>query len=563
MKFKIGTKIVLGFAVIIILTVIIGIFSYVKLLNIDKAITQLVQKDIVLINKSNEIRFDFSQQTSYVRGYILTNDESYVNKYSEMAQSNAKLEKELYDEAYTEEGKKIAEEVKKLDDAYSQIVEGKVIPLIKAKKNEEALTLMKSDVLPLANKNFEVQQKLMDFRMKMIYENSDKAVIASKNARTFIMISSLLTLIIGLLIAIIISRVITKPIKAISEGTKAIADGDLTQKVEVKTNDEIGDLAQIFNKMSDDLRTMIDKITDTSSNLGAASEELLSSSEETTASSRQVADTITQLASGASNQSIAVEETSTIMEELSASTQQVAGNIDIVSKSSIRASEAASDGLVQVEDAINKIKQVQKVSVETVQAVTRLGKKSEEIDQIVEVIKNIADQTNLLALNAAIEAARAGEHGRGFAVVAEEVRKLAEQSGGSAKQIASLVENIQLETKTAINIMERSTAEVNGGVEAVNVTGSSFNIIVKEIDSMVNEIQSVAIAAKEMAQGSDKVVHLIESISVAAEETASNSEEVAAAAEEQTASMESVSNAAEDLTNLGVELQNLVSRFKL
>lgn len=563
MKFKIGTKIVLGFTAIIILTAIIGIFSYVKLLNIDKAITQLVQKDIALINKSNEIRFDFSQQTSYVRGYLLTNDESYVNKYSEMAQSNAKLEKELYDQAYTEEGKKIAQEVKKLDDAYSQIVEEKVIPLIKAKKNEEALALMKSDVLPLANKNFEVQQKLMDFRMKMLHENSDKAVIASKNARTFIMISSLLTLILGLLIAIIISRVITKPIKAISEGTRAIADGDLTQKVEVKTNDEIGDLARIFNKMSDDLRTMIDKITDTSSNLGAASEELLSSSEETTASSRQVADTIAQLASGASNQSIAVEETSTIMEELSASTQQVAGNVDIVSKSSIRASEAASDGLVQVEDAINKIKQVQKVSVETVQAVTRLGKKSEEIDQIVEVIKNIADQTNLLALNAAIEAARAGEHGRGFAVVAEEVRKLAEQSGESAKQIASLVENIQLETKTAINIMERSTAEVNGGVEAVNVTGSSFNIIVKEIDSMVNEIQSVAIAAKEMAQGSDKVVHLIESISVAAEETASNSEEVAAAAEEQTASMESVSNAAEDLTNLGVELQNLVSRFKL
>ncbi|MBE6067197.1 MAG: methyl-accepting chemotaxis protein [Clostridium lundense] len=563
MKFKIGTKIILGFAVIIILTVIIGIFSYVKLINIDKAMTQLIQKEIVLINKSNEIRFNFSQQTACIRGYIISNDESYVNDYKEMAQNNVKLEEELYEQAYTAEDKRTAQEVKKLDDTYSEIVEEKVIPLIRAKKNGEALDLMKNDVLPLANNNLEAQKRLIDTRMRMLNENSDKAIIASKNARIFIITSSSFTLIIALLIAVIISRIITKPIKDISEGANAIAGGDLTHHVKVKTNDEIGNLAQIFNKMSDDLRVMIDKITSTSSNLGASSEELLSSAEETTASSKQVADTITQLASGASNQSTAVEETSTIMRELSSNTQRVAGNIDIVSESGIRAAGAANDGLVQVGDAINKIKQVQRVSVETVQAVIRLGEKSEEIDQIVEVIKSIAGQTNLLALNAAIEAARAGEHGKGFAVVAEEVRKLAEQSGESAKQIASLVEGIQLETKTTINIMERSNSEVNGGVEAVNVAGSSFDIIVKEINTMVNEIQSVVIAAKEMAKGSDKVVHLIESISLASEEIASNSEEVAAAAEEQTASMESVSRAAEDLTNLGAELQGLVSRFKL
>lgn len=298
MKFKIGTKIVLGFAVIIMLTVIIGIFSYVKLINIDKAMTQLIQKEIVLINKSNEIRFNFSQQTACIRGYIISNDESYVNDYKEMAQNNAKLEEELYEQAYTEEDKRTAQEVKKLDDTYSEIVEEKVIPLIKAKKNGEALALMKNDVLPLANSNLEAQKRLIDVRMIMLNENSDKAIIASRNARIFIITSSSLTLIIALLIAVIISRIITKPIRDISEGANAIAAGDLTHHVEVKTNDEIGNLAEIFNKMSDDLRVMIDKITSTSSNLGAASEELLSSAEETTASSKQVADTYNTIGIG-------------------------------------------------------------------------------------------------------------------------------------------------------------------------------------------------------------------------------------------------------------------------
>lgn len=484
----------------------------------------------------------------------------YINK---VLKKNDEIENNLIAIARTAEGKKLAQDLFDQESAFNKLIENKIVPLVKAKNINEAQKVIDNELDPLADKAYTAAQNLIDFRIKKNTNVVNTASKAAKTAENIMIILSVTALFLGLVIAFIISRLITKPVHLLNEGALAIAEGNLTRQVGVKSKDEIGDLAATFNKMSVDLRNMIKKIIDTAQTLSATSEELSATSEQTSSASEQVANTISQLAAGATEQAKSVEETNTIISEMSASTQQVAASAANVSESSIKVAQMAKDGVGQAENAIKKMKQVEESTFQTSQVIDKLGEESKSIGDIVNVIKDIAEQTNLLALNAAIEAARAGEQGRGFAVVAEEVRKLAEQSALSAGQIASLIESIQKETERAINVMKKGKVEVSAGVEAVNVAGSAFETIVTEINQVVEQIQQVSVVAQQMAGNAGHAVQSVSAIASISEQTAAGAQEVSAAAEEQTASMEAVASSAQDLAKLGETLQNLVVNFKV
>jgi methyl-accepting chemotaxis protein len=183
------------------------------------------------------------------------------------------------------------------------------------------------------------------------------------------------------------------------------------------------------------------------------------------------------------------------------------------------------------------------------QVVGGLSRNSEKIGNIVGVIDDVADQTNLLALNAAIEAARAGEQGRGFAVVADEVRKLAERTTASTKEIASMVKNIQEDTGKAVGSMEVSAKEVSSGVTLANQAGSSLQEIVHEAKGVQEMVQQIATAAEEQ--------------SAAAEEISSNVESIASVSKQNAAASEQTSAASQEISRLTDDLQSLVGKFKL
>lgn len=375
----------------------------------------------------------------------------------------------------------------------------------------------------------------------------------------------LITGIIAVVISILFIRTIVRPIHAINNQLKDIADGegDLTKELKVKSSDEIGELAGSFNRMIMKLREMIQQISLTSEQVAASSEELTASTEQTSQATTQIASSIQEIATGAESQGIGASESSKAMQGMADNVQQIATMTSTVSEAADETSKEANQGNDSLKRVINQMNHINSTVENTASVIKSLEERSHEIGEITEVITGIADQTNLLALNAAIEAARAGENGRGFAVVADEVRKLAEQSKSSADQITGLINQIQDDTSNAVIVMNKGTEEVTVGMEVVKETGEGFQRILTSIENVAGQIQEVSAITEEVAASTEQINATIEDMADIANTSSSNTQNVAAASEEQMASMQEISNSASSLSNMAEDLQELVGRFKV
>ncbi|MHB9094275.1 MAG: methyl-accepting chemotaxis protein [Eubacteriales bacterium] len=365
------------------------------------------------------------------------------------------------------------------------------------------------------------------------------------------------------LIFYLLTRVISKPIPQIVEGMTKAEGGDFRVRLDINTNDEFALLGEKFNSMVENIASLIRNILSAAELVAESSEDLNLGAGESSKTTEQIAATIHMVATGTEDQAKSVEQTSTVIGEMSKGIQEVAGHAQSVLNISVTANETARNGATHVQKAVRQMQNINQTVNSTANSVRSLGDKSKRIGYIVDVITGIAKQTNLLALNAAIEAARAGEQGRGFAVVAEEVRKLAEQSGGAAKEIADLILEIRDETENAVVAMEAGIQEVVNGTGVVNEAGLAFEDIVNSINHVTNKIQEVSISAEQMAAGAQQAVAAMQNIASISEETAASAEQVAAAAQEQTASIQEVAASASLLAGTAENLKEMVMNFKL
>ncbi|MGD8192694.1 methyl-accepting chemotaxis protein [Brevibacillus ginsengisoli] len=393
------------------------------------------------------------------------------------------------------------------------------------------------------------------------------ASILSK--RTWEMIKG--TIIIGIIlpflaaiITFLVVRITVRPIKRVIDHVNLVASGDFTvSSLEVKSKDEIGELATNFNRMVRNLSTLVKEVKLNSNQLNDNSQELRQAATRTGESADQIATSIQEVASGTTHQS---DQANTVL-SLVENVKREVSNGDERAHLTVRLAMDSTDEARRGEEAINKAIEHLSTVTNTVRFATdsiqKLGKRSDEIGGIITVITNISNQTNLLALNAAIEAARAGEQGKGFAVVADEVRKLAEQSSQASQQITELIKDIQAETSVTVRTMESNLDAVEQQVSIIRQGGEALTNIVSQVVRTEGSVKEMQQVFDQVSQMMDCVLTSVEMIASIIEQTVASSQEVSANAIEQTTSVERMVGNAASLAEMAKRLQMEVSKFKV
>lgn len=353
-----------------------------------------------------------------------------------------------------------------------------------------------------------------------------------------------------------------KPIDSLVVAAERVAAGDLKQTIETRSSDEIGTLAESFNMMILGLREVLGGSDEISGRVASTSEELSAAAEEVTAASEEVANAMTHVSELANNQFESAKTSSITMNDMLEKMEQVSGNIGNINSASQNTLSSAEEGILSSQDAVSTMNNLRDCSRETLDEIRRLNNSSNEIEDIVEVIRDISSQTNLLALNAEIEAARAGEAGAGFAVVAGEVKQLADQSSESTEEISNIVTQIQDQIKTAINSMDSNNLNVESGVNIVNEAGKKFTEILEEINNVAREIEVVAKLIEETKGDAAGVRDNFTEMENMCRQTAEDAENVSASSEEQSAAMEQITTASIELSNMASELLESISVFE-
>lgn len=374
--------------------------------------------------------------------------------------------------------------------------------------------------------------------------------------------SSVLVVLLG----IIITKRVTKRLNDFVIFIGALSQGDFSLKIpkeNLEDKSEFGIVSNALNKMTKNIVDLINQLSDTSEQLVLSSEELTASADQSADASNLVATAVTTMAHGADEQLLISNQTTQVVENISEKINIVSENTKLVSTLTDNAKSSANAGENAIEQAVNQMKIIEDKTTKTSTIISELEERSIKIGQILDTIQSISEQTNLLALNAAIESARAGEAGRGFSVVADEIRKLAEQSQESTKEIATIISDVQSKTNSAVSVMNENSKEVDTGAKVVNIAGTSFREILHMVREIANQIYEISNSLSEINAGTKNSVNSVNNIQNISIKIADESQTISAAAEEQLASVEEIASSSKLLSKMAEDLKCIINNFKI
>ena len=496
---KIGTRLMLGFGIVLTLLLTIAGSGYWGVHSVeDKTITML-QSEAQIAQHSARARANILGLRRYEKDMFLNigsreKEAEYLGKWKEQNESLSERISDLEKVALQQEDK---DAVKQMKENLAVYVSGfnKVYSMIQAEKIKTPQEGNKaiSEVKDATHKLENTAKELAEAANKTMQDQ--EAVIKGFTSRvnTIMIVLALIAIAVSIGITIFITRSITNPLSEGLNVANKLADGDLTVNIETNSNDETGQMLTAMKNMVEKLQMVVTDVKSSADNVASGSQELSSSSE--------------QMSQGATEQASSVEEVSSSMEQMVSNIRQNADNAQQTEKIALKSSEDAKKSGKSVSDTVFAMKEI-------------AGK--------ISIIEEIARQTNLLALNAAIEAARAGEHGKGFAVVASEVRKLAERSQTAAGEISHLSSN-------SVQIAEQA--------------GQMLDKLVPDIQKTAELVQEINGASNEQNSGADQINRAIQQLDQVIQQNAGASEEM--------------SSTAEELSSQAEQLQSTIAFFKV
>lgn len=366
------------------------------------------------------------------------------------------------------------------------------------------------------------------------------------------------------MLAALFSGVIIKPLLKLELAVTKVADGRIGEDVELpKTRDEIRSVAEAFQKMVENLRSMVEAID---ANVKATNQSIIDLSDETLIATKKadgISNTVNQISNGAEASSTAVQDTVEAIEDL----RDLAVGVNARAEQSADQTKEMMSNLdhttASIQSLVKGIEQIAFGNEEALVNIKALERNAEQVERIIGLVGDIASQTNLLALNASIEAARAGEHGKGFAVVAEEVRSLADESANAVKGITDLIKEIQTNVHKVVNQMTTQVTFATKEVERVSETTEAVEGMSKSVHDMANAVVEISHLIEKQMNSIEMTVRQSQEVAAIAEQTSAGAEEVRSSAEEQVNAMEHVQQLAVDLKKQSEELYKLIQKFDL
>lgn len=559
-------RVVLVFAVLAIILVAMLIVSYNNTERLKDELKTLTGKNVNQQMRVNLLAGEIAQLSNLEQSFIITGSDVYLGQYEEQKETIDKTLQDLH-KVFNKKGD-ARDRIDSIDQFYNNYLtySKRVIDVRKESGLDAAQRIVQIGTGAKAMSYVNIHIDMMN---KVLAKNTDAQIKKVEKSTEVSMIIFFVLTLLSIILVFMSGTAIFRTIKVNTHKINrslldmASAGGDLTKRLEIKNDDEFGQISASTNTLIESIANLVRKVSALTENVSASGQQLTASAQENATTIQQIANSTAEIAESSEQTIRSMEQSSNKMSHLEETTLQLNDDAQDLRQTSATMREAAKEGQNKIQQSAKSMMEIEEVIANTNQTVTGLGESSEEITSIIGTITSIAEQTNLLALNAAIEAARAGEHGKGFAVVADEVRKLAEQSQRAASEVATIVHTIQDEISVMVKQNEAGVSKVIQGVEITNETIQTFDAITRETEKTIRIIENMVTRIAETKNVSQDVMQSFIAVNSMAEHTAHQADQSAAAAEQGSASIQEIYASSEELSRQADSLRDLVQQFKM
>ena len=558
-KLSLMKKLLLGFIVSAVITMVVGIVALQTIAKNNSAVGQMINGELELLTSTEKLQSMALQHRRYEKDFFLNignteKQNKYLGKFDNVSAKTTETLQALSNalQARKQVPDHITATMNKTQAAYEQYVRN-FKGLAATVLRDESITPQKGNIMMKPFKSsiydFEKGVALLN-KSAMQWINDINATIINRGSRShsliLIMLPIALCLSIG--IGIVIAKILSKPIVEASHLVNKMANGDFSNTLETTLEDEVGSMINSLENMRIRLKTTLTEVIDgiktldySSSDLASVAKTISHGSQSTSEKSNTLAAAAEEMTTNLNAVAAAMEQTSTNTAEVVSATEEMSTTFHQISEDSGRAKFIVQEAVKQAENASSSM--------------SKLGQAGQEIGKVTETITEISAQTNLLALNATIEAARAGESGKGFAVVANEIKELAQQTAKATHDIKSKIEEVQSTTKTSV-------AQIDAVMQVINSIDEIFNTVATAVQDQSNATKQITVNLNQASSGIQEVNENVAQSSTVSQEITEDITSVSLSAKELAENSATVNSNASQLSTLAEELRCHVKQFK-